>query len=57
MTVFLNPDLHFFFPDEAWFCLSGYISSQNSRHWNINLRQILEVPLHDQKTGVVCHYC
>jgi hypothetical protein len=43
------------FTDEAWFHLSGYISAQNNRYWSsINPRQTFEVPLYDQKIGVLC---
>ena len=41
--------------DEAWFHLSGYVHSQNSRYWDIeNPHVIHEAPLHDQKVGVWC---
>jgi pimeloyl-CoA synthetase len=44
-----------FFSDEAWFHLTGYISTQNSGYWSsTNLKQTLELPLHDQKIGVWC---
>jgi Asp-tRNA(Asn)/Glu-tRNA(Gln) amidotransferase B subunit len=50
----LDPKLTFF-TDEAWFHLSGYINAQNNRYWSsINLKQMFEVPLHDQKIGVWC---
>jgi AraC-like DNA-binding protein len=42
-----------FFSDEAWFSLSGYVNSQNSRMWSINNPHIIhETPLHPQKIGV-----
>jgi hypothetical protein len=42
-----------FVTDEACFRLCGYISAQNSKHWSsINLREILEVPIHNQKIGM-----
>jgi hypothetical protein len=41
--------------NEAWFHLSGHISTQKSRYWSrINLRQTFEVPLDDWKIGVWC---
>ena len=41
--------------DKAWFHLSGYLNSQNSRYWSAhNPRQIFEVPQHDRKIGVWC---
>jgi hypothetical protein len=50
----LDPKLTFF-SDEAWFHLSGYITAQNNRYWNIiNLKKMFEVPLHNQKIGVWC---
>jgi hypothetical protein len=45
----------FFFSDEAWFHLSGYVNSQNSRFWSSeNLHLFHEVPLHSQKIGCCC---
>jgi hypothetical protein len=42
-----------FFTDEAYFHLSGYINSQNSRVWCAhNPHAFHESPLHDEKTGV-----
>ena len=42
-----------FFTDEAWFHLSGYINSQNSRLWSSdNPHSLHETPLHDKKVGV-----
>jgi hypothetical protein len=50
----LDPKLTFF-TDEAWFHLSGYINAQNNRYWSIiNLKQMFEVLLHDQKIDVWC---
>jgi hypothetical protein len=44
-----------FFTLEAWFYMSGCISTQNNRYWSsFNLRQTSEVPLLDQKIGVWC---
>jgi hypothetical protein len=44
-----------FFPDEAWFHLSGYVNSQNSRFWSSeNAHLFHEVPLHSQKIGCWC---
>jgi hypothetical protein len=44
-----------FFTDEAWFHLSGYINSQNTRVWATkNLHEFLESPLHSLKIGVWC---
>ncbi|KAJ4449805.1 hypothetical protein ANN_01211 [Periplaneta americana] len=43
------------FTDEAWFHLSGYVNSQNSRHWAIeNPHVIHEAPMHPVKIGVLC---
>ena len=43
------------FSDEAWFHLSGYISSQNSRIWaSENPNAIHEEPPHSEKIGVLC---
>jgi hypothetical protein len=45
----------FFMTDEAWFHLSGYVNSQNSRYWATeNPNELHEQPLHDQKIGVWC---
>jgi len=42
-----------FFTDEAYFHLSGYINSQNSRVWCAhNPHAFHELPLHDDKIGV-----
>ncbi|KAL4084269.1 hypothetical protein QTP88_028094 [Uroleucon formosanum] len=44
-----------FFSDEAWFHLSGYVNSQNSRIWSTqNPHALHETPLHSQKIGVWC---
>lgn len=44
-----------FFSDEAWFHLSGYVNSQNYRHWSSdNPHEFIEKPLHSIKTGVWC---
>ena len=44
-----------FYSDEAWFHLSGYVNSQNSRYWaSENPHQYHETPLHSQKIGVWC---
>jgi hypothetical protein len=41
--------------DEAWFHLSGYTSSQNTRLWGSeNPHALFEEPLHSQKVGVFC---
>jgi hypothetical protein len=45
----------FFISDEAWFHLSGYVNSQNSRYWSTeNPHQFVETPFHAQKLGVWC---
>lgn len=42
-----------FYSDEAWFHLSGYVHSQNSRLWSAeNPHAFHESPLHDLKVGV-----
>jgi hypothetical protein len=42
-----------FFTDEAWFNLSGYINTQNSRLWSSeNSYAVHENPLHEQKLRV-----
>jgi hypothetical protein len=44
-----------FFADEAWFHLSAYLNSQNSRFWSSeNPRLFHEVPLRSQKIGCWC---
>jgi hypothetical protein len=43
------------FTDEAWFHLSGYVNSQNTRVWAAeNLHVYHEAPLHPLKVGVWC---
>ena len=50
----LDP-LLYFMSNEAWFHLSGYVNSQNTRYWSFeNLPVIHETPLHDLKIGVWC---
>lgn len=42
-----------FWSDEAWFHLSGYMNSQNTRCWlSENPNQFIETSLHPQKVGV-----
>jgi hypothetical protein len=44
-----------FMTDEAWFHLSGYVNSENSRYWATeNPHELHEQPLHDRKIGVWC---
>jgi hypothetical protein len=44
-----------FLPDEAWFYLSGYVNSQNSRFWSSDNPHLFhEVPLHSQNIGCWC---
>ena len=44
-----------FFTDEAWFHLSGYVNTQNSRHWAVeNPHVIHEGQRNEQKVGVWC---
>jgi len=44
-----------FFTDEAWFHLSRYVNSQNTRIWEAeNPHTVHEEPLHSQKIGVWC---
>jgi hypothetical protein len=44
-----------FFFDDAWFHLSGYVNSQNSRFWSSENPHLLhEVPLHSHKIGCWC---
>jgi hypothetical protein len=63
LELFINPvDIevtqqprYVFFPDEAWFHLSGYVNSQNSFFWSSeNAHLFHEVPLHSQKIGCWC---
>jgi hypothetical protein len=43
------------FSNEAWFHLSGYVNSQNSRFWSSeNPKLFHEVSLHSQKIGCWC---
>ena len=43
------------YSDEAWFHLSGYVNSQNTRMWATeHPHEFHEVPLHSEKTGVRC---
>lgn len=43
------------FSDEAWFYLSGYVNSQNTRIWSTeNPHEFKEISLHPQKVGVWC---
>lgn len=45
----------FYFSDEAWFHLSGYINSQNFRTWSTeNPHTFTETSLHPKKIGVWC---
>ena len=47
--------LLYFMLDEAWFHLSEYVNSQNTRYWSSeNPHVIHETPLHDLKIGVWC---
>ena len=44
-----------YWSDEAWFHLDGYVNSQNSRYWLTDNPHVLhESPLHAQKLGVWC---
>ena len=50
----LDPQLYFM-SDEAWFHLSEYVSSQNTRYWSSeNPHVIHKTPSHDLKIGVWC---
>jgi hypothetical protein len=41
--------------DKAWFHLSGYVNSKNTRLWGSEKPHALfEEPLHSQKVGVFC---
>jgi hypothetical protein len=43
------------FSDEAWFHLSGYVSSQNTRLWGSeNPHALFQEPFHSQKIDVFC---
>jgi len=50
-----NPGIldYTWFSDEAWFHLSGYVNSKNSRIWTSE-NAIHEEPLRSEKTGVWC---
>jgi hypothetical protein len=38
-----------------WWRLGGYVSAQNNRHWGSNnVRETLDVSLHDHMTGMWC---
>jgi hypothetical protein len=51
---FLDPKLTFFIA-KAWFHLSGHMNAHNNRYWSsINLKQISEVLLHEQKFSALC---
>jgi hypothetical protein len=42
-----------FYSDEAWFTSSGYINSENNRHWSTeNPHTVQELPLHDLEIAV-----
>jgi hypothetical protein len=46
-------EVAFFFTDEAWFHLSGYVNSQNSRVWSATKpHEIQDTPLYDEEIGV-----
>jgi inhibitor of nuclear factor kappa-B kinase subunit alpha len=50
----VDPQL-LFITDEAYFHLSGYVNSQNTRIWSDeNPRSVHQIPLHDIKIGVWC---
>ncbi|PSN43843.1 hypothetical protein C0J52_11885 [Blattella germanica] len=43
------------FSNEARFHLRGHVASQNNRYWSTeNPHLIHDVPLHDEKNGVLC---
>ncbi len=45
----------FFFSDEAWVQMNGYVNSQNYRTWSIeNLHEYCEAGLHPPQVGVWC---
>jgi hypothetical protein len=47
-----------FFSDRAWFRLSGYVNSQNSRFWSSDNPHLFhEVPLHSQQFGCCAISC
>lgn len=44
-----------FVTDEGCFHLCRYIGAQKSKHWSsINLRETLEVPIHNQNIAMWC---
>ncbi|KAJ8884434.1 hypothetical protein PR048_016291 [Dryococelus australis] len=44
-----------YWSDEAWFHLDGYVNAQNSRYWSTDKpHRLHESPLHAQKIGVWC---
>ncbi len=46
---------YFFFSDEAWFTLDGYVNSQNYRVWSAsNPHAYIDKSLHPPKIGVWC---
>jgi hypothetical protein len=50
-----DPQLVFFFSDEAWFSLRGEVNSQNNQYWSAeNPRFIHKLPLHYERTGIWC---
>jgi hypothetical protein len=52
-----NPGIldYTWFSDEAWFHLSGYVNSQNTRLWGSkNPHALFEEPFHSQKVGMFC---
>jgi hypothetical protein len=50
----IDPQL-LFITDEAYFHLSSYVNSQNTRIWSDeNPRSVHQIPLHDIKIGVWC---
>lgn len=59
LMTMISPDQDelndWFWSDEAWFHLDGYVNSQNSRMWATeNLHHLHEERLHAQKLGVWC---
>jgi hypothetical protein len=58
-THFIRGGIHILdkvlYSDEAWFHLSGYVNSQNSRIWSVeNPHTFHERPLHSLKVAVWC---
>jgi hypothetical protein len=42
-----------YWTDETWFHLNGYVSAQNTRIWSVETPHTLrKAPLHSQKVGV-----